>query len=68
MVKVGDREKCPECNRIGRVVWVSKDGKREGIQCPASHHQAIRPNSRFGSLARPRSKSSKNMVFITDVK
>ena len=68
MVAVGDHAKCPECNRIGRVVWVSKDGKKEGIRCPASHCQASRPDSMFGSTARPRTKSSRNMVFITEIR
>ncbi|MGB9925461.1 MAG: hypothetical protein ACPLIG_02210 [Candidatus Bathyarchaeales archaeon] len=28
----------PQCARMGRIVWVSHDGKTAGIQCPASHH------------------------------
>jgi hypothetical protein len=68
IINVGDHADCPECHRIGRVVWVSKDGKTEGIQCPASHRLTNRPNSRFGAVARPRSKTSRNMVFITEIK
>ena len=68
MVNVGDHAKCPKCNRIGRVVWVSKDGASAGIQCPAIHHLKSRPASRFGTVARPRSKNIRNMVFITENK
>jgi len=65
---VGDYAKCPECSRVGHVVWISEDRKTVGIQCPASHRQAARPDSRLGSLKRPPSKTSKNMVFITEIK
>jgi hypothetical protein len=68
IVKIGDHAECPECKRIGHVVWVSKDGKTAGIQCPASHRQTSRPASRLGTLKRPQSKTSKNMVFITENK
>ena len=68
IISVGDHAKCPECHRIGRVVWVSEDGKTEGIQCPASHRLTNRPSSRFGTFARPQSKNSRNMVFITEIK
>lgn len=68
IVNVGDHVECPECRRIGRVVWVSKDGKTEGIQCSAKHHQADRPDSKYGTLDRPQSKNIRNMVFITEIK
>jgi hypothetical protein len=68
IISVGDQAECPECNRIGRVVWVSKDGKTKGIQCPASHRLTNRPDSRFGTVARPQSKTNRNMVFITEIK
>jgi hypothetical protein len=68
IVNVGDHVKCPKCSRIGRVVWVSKDGETVGIQCPASHRLTSRPASRFGTVARPQSKTSRNMVFITEIK
>jgi hypothetical protein len=68
IVKIGDHAECPECKRMGHVVWVSKDGKIAGIQCPASHRQTSRPASRLGTLKRPQSKTSKNMVFITENK
>jgi hypothetical protein len=67
MVNVGDHVKCPECNRIGRIVWVSKDGGTAGIQCPASHRQTERPDSRLGTVKRHQSKTSRNMVFITEI-
>jgi len=53
---------------MGHIVWISKDGKTAGIQCPASHRQASRPASKLGALKRPQSKTSKNMVFITEIK
>jgi ribosomal protein L44E len=68
MVNIGDHIKCPECSRMARVVWVSKDGKTAGIQCPATHRQLSRPNSKLGSTARPRSKTDRNMVFLMEVK
>ena len=68
IVNVGDHTKCPECNRISRVVWISKDGETAGIQCPASHRLTSRPDSRLGTLKRPQSKTSRNMVFITEIK
>ena len=68
IVNVGDYAKCPECNRVGRVVWISKDGKTAGIKCPAVHRQTSRPDSRLGSLKRNPSKASRNMVFITKIK
>jgi len=67
MIKVGDHVECPECSRMSRVVWLSEDGKRAGIQCPASHHLKNRQDSKFGTSARPQSKSNRNMVFLTDV-
>ena len=67
IIKVGEYAKCPECSRMGRVVWVSKDGVTAGIQCPANHRQTSRPASKFGTVSRPRSKNSRNMVFITEI-
>ncbi|MCW4008122.1 MAG: hypothetical protein NWF09_05485 [Candidatus Bathyarchaeota archaeon] len=67
-MKIGDYVKCPQCARMGRIVWVSHDGKTVGIRCAASHHQMSRPISRLGSDARPQSKTGKNMVFIIEVK
>jgi hypothetical protein len=68
IINVGDHAECPECNRMGQVVWVSKDGKTAGIQCPASHRLTNRPDSRFGTTARPQSKTSRHMVFMTEIK
>jgi len=68
IIIVGDHAECPQCHRMGRVVWVSKDGVTVGIQCPASHTLTNRPDSRFGTLARPQSKTSRKMVFITEIK
>jgi ribosomal protein S17 len=68
IVNVGDHVECPECRRMSHVVWVSKDGKTAGIQCPASHRLTSRPASRLGTVERPQSKTCKNMVFITESK
>jgi len=43
IINVGDRTKCPQCDKIGRVVWISQDGKTAGIQCAAIHRQMNRP-------------------------
>jgi len=67
-VEIGDHTKCPQCGRIGRVVWISQDRKRAGIQCPASHSQMSRSNSIFGSTARPQTRPKKNMVFLVEIK
>ena len=68
IVSIGDHAECPQCNRMGHVVWVSKDGKTSGIQCSASHRLTNRPDSRFGTVERPQSKTNRNMVFITESK
>jgi hypothetical protein len=67
MVKLGDFARCPQCNGVGRVVWVSQDGKRAGIRCPGHHSQMSRGYSKFGSTARPQTKTQKNMVFLMEV-
>ena len=67
MVKIGDHARCPQCNEVGRVVWVSQDGKRAGIQCPERHSQMSRGHSKFGSTARPQTKPEKNMVFLMEI-
>jgi len=67
IITVGDHKKCPQCDRIGRVVWISQDKKTAGIQCPATHRQVSRPDSRLGSNARPQSKANKNMVFLVEI-
>jgi len=66
MLKVDDRARCPQCNERSRVVWISQDGKRAAIQCPRCHSQISRGPSKFGSNARPQTKSQKNMVFIVE--
>ena len=67
MVNISDQIKCPKCSRMSRVVWVSKDKKTAGIQCPASHSQMSRPSSLMGSKARPQSKAGRNMVFLVGI-
>ncbi len=52
---------------MSHVVWMSKDGKTAGIQCPASHSQMSRPSSLMGSKARPQSKAGRNMVFLVGI-
>jgi hypothetical protein len=65
MVNVGDAKKCPECETIGSVVWVSQDKKTMGVKCPRSHREAIRPESKFGATVIPSTKNRKNVVFLT---
>jgi hypothetical protein len=67
IIAVGDHRKCPQCDRMGRVVWISEDKKTAGVQCPAPHHQITRPKSRFGPTTINPSKTSKNTVFFIDV-
>jgi hypothetical protein len=67
MIKIGDQIRCPQCNEVGRVVWVSQDEKRAGIQCPRHHSQISRGHSNFGSTARPQTKQEKNMVFLIEI-
>ncbi len=66
-VNVGDQKKCPECQTVGRVVWVSQDKKRMGVQCPASHREPIKPISKFGANAVPSTRNRRNAVFLTAV-
>lgn len=68
ITSVGDHVKYPECHRMSHAVWVSDDGKKAEIQCPASHRLRNRPASRLGTVARPLSKINRNMVFITEIK
>jgi len=67
MVKIGDHARCPQCSAMGRVVWVSQDEKRAGIRCPRHHNQMSRGLSKFGSTARPQTKTQKNMVFLMEI-
>jgi len=67
MVEIGDHARCPQCNEVCRVVWVSQDEKRAGIRCPRHHSQMSRGLSKFGSTARPQTKTQKNMVFLIDI-
>jgi len=62
MVKIGDHAQCPECIRMGRIVWVSQNGKIVGIQCSASHLRDSCPDS-YGFKRAP-SKANKNSVFL----
>ncbi len=64
MVNVGDFAQCPQCTRMGRIVWVSLNGKIVGIQCPTSHRLESYPNS-YG-FTRSKSKANKNSVFLVD--
>ncbi len=62
MMHIGDNAKCPECTRIGRIVWISQNKQIIGIQCAASHSAESRPNS-YG-FSRKASKGNKNSVFL----
>jgi hypothetical protein len=68
MVNVGDPKKCPECETIGSVVWVSQDKKTMGVKCPRSHREASRPESKFGARVIPSTKNRKNVVFLTAIR
>jgi len=67
-VNIGDLSKCPECETMGRVVWVSQDKKTMGVKCPASHREAARSDSKFGGTKIPSTKNRKNVVFLMTVK
>ncbi len=66
MVAVGDQIKCPECENMGHVVWVSQDQKTMGVQCP-SHRVASRPQSKFGATVVPSAETKKNVVILTPI-
>lgn len=67
-VNVGDASKCPECETMGRVIWISQDKKTMGVQCRASHREARRPESQYGAKVVPSTKTKKNIVFLTPVR
>jgi len=67
MVKIGDSIKCPECQTLGCVVWVSSDKKTMGVRCHMSHREVDRPMSKFGAKVAASTKTRKNMVFIMAV-
>jgi hypothetical protein len=66
-ITVGDQMKCPECETMGRVVWLSQDKKTMGIQCPASHGETKKPKSHYGATQVLSTKTRKNVVFLTAV-
>ena len=65
MVEVGDHRKCPECESMGCVVWVSQDKKTMGVQCRRSHREANSSASKYGATAVLSTKTRKNVVFMT---
>lgn len=64
MVQIGDYAQCPECTRLGRIVWISQNKQVGGIQCSASHCPENRPNS-YG-FSRKAAKANKNSVFLVE--
>ena len=62
MVIIGDYAKCPQCARLGRIVWVSPNGDMVGIQCSASHQLSGYTDS-YG-FTRKASNVNKNSVFL----
>jgi len=62
MVAIGDYAQCPQCTRMGRVVWVSQNGDTIGIQCHTSHSLVNHPDA-FGFIRSP-SKARKDSVFL----
>ncbi|HKM60044.1 MAG: hypothetical protein ABSF65_00195 [Candidatus Bathyarchaeia archaeon] len=65
MVNIGDQRKCPECETIGSVVWVSLDKKTMGVRCRMSHRETNRSASKYGGRVAASTKTRKNVVFIT---
>ena len=38
--KIGKHRCCPKCgSERAKIIWVSKDGKTIGVQCPTSGYQ-----------------------------
>jgi len=64
MVSVGNLAQCPQCARMGRVVWISQNGQIIGIRCSAIHRLESYPNS-YGFTRSP-SKANKNSVFLVN--
>jgi hypothetical protein len=62
MVSIGNYARCPECTRMGRVVWISQNGQIVGIRCSKSHLVQNQPNA-YGFTRSP-SKTNKNSVFL----
>jgi hypothetical protein len=65
-VKIGDSVHCPECARMGHIVWISQNGDTIGIQCSASH--LIDSHYDSYGFKRSSSKPNKNSVFLVKVK
>ncbi len=65
MVKVGESRKCPECESVGSVVYVSQDNKTMGVQCSRSHREPRRPESKYGAKVIRSTRTRKNIVFMT---
>jgi len=66
-VNIGDQMKCPQCESVGRVVWVSQDKKTMGVRCPTSHRELVRPQFKYGARVRPSTKTRKNVVFLVAI-
>jgi hypothetical protein len=64
MVQIGDTAHCPECTRLGRIVWISQNKQVIGIRCSASHSIESKPDS-YG-FSRKTAKANKNSVFLVD--
>jgi hypothetical protein len=62
MVTIGDYANCPQCSRLGYIVWVSPNGDTVGIRCSASHQQGGYTDQ-YG-FSRKTSKGNKNSVFL----
>jgi len=64
MVSIGNLAQCPQCPRMGRIVWISQNGKIVGIRCSNSHQIDSLPDSR--GFTRSISKVYKNSVFLVE--
>jgi hypothetical protein len=65
MVNIGDHSPCPQCNKMGHVVWISKKGNVFGVQCSASHAIERLPDSQ--GFYHRQSKANKNCVFLVRI-
>jgi hypothetical protein len=61
-VKIGDSVQCPECTRMGHIVWISQNRLIVGIQCSARHCRDSYCDD-YG-FKRSISKANKNSVFL----
>lgn len=67
MIKISNDIRCPICQGVAKIVWISKNNHTAGIKCSASHKQLSHQNSKLSSSIQTQSKLSKNIVFLVDM-